>query len=65
MLTHSGAYDIACPDPDCAKKGVVTIEEMENLVGTEMTKKHESFRLNLEVSLDDKRQGKKRIMKRE
>ena len=41
-----GAYDIACPDPDCDRQGVLTLPEMENIVGKETMDKHRAFRLN-------------------
>lgn len=47
-----GAYDISCPDAQCALEGVVTMAEIESLVETPMVDKHKRFRLNREVDRD-------------
>ena len=41
-----GAYDISCPDAQCALEGVVSMAEIETLVETPMVDKHKRFRLN-------------------
>ena len=42
---QEGAYEIACPDARCVKQGILTIDEIEGLVGSELTAKHKKFRL--------------------
>ena len=41
-----GAYELSCPDPECDKQGILQIEEMEDIVGKDLTDKHRAFRLN-------------------
>lgn len=47
-----GAYDISCPDAQCALQGVVALAEIETLVEQPMVDKHKRFRLNREVDRD-------------
>ncbi|KAL0270814.1 UNVERIFIED_CONTAM: hypothetical protein PYX00_008104 [Menopon gallinae] len=49
---QEGAYDISCPDAQCHKQGIVTIDEVELLVSTQMMERYMRFRLNHEVDLD-------------
>ena len=41
-----GAYDIACPDAQCPREGVLTIIDIENLVLPDIVHKHQKYRLN-------------------
>ncbi|XP_034249747.1 E3 ubiquitin-protein ligase RNF19B [Thrips palmi] len=47
-----GAYDISCPDAQCALQGVIALAEIETLVEQPMVDKHKRFRLNREVDRD-------------
>jgi len=51
----AGAYEISCPDSQCPKEGVFLIDEIEKIVGKELSDKHMGFRLNTEVALDSNR----------
>ena len=42
----AGAYEISCPDSQCPKEGVFLIDEIEKIVGKELSDKHMGFRLN-------------------
>ncbi len=42
----AGAYEISCPDAQCEKEGIFSLEEIEKIVGKEYLEKHKSFRLN-------------------
>lgn len=46
MEVRESAYDISCPDMECEKQGVLTIPEMEAIVGKEIMDRHRSNRLN-------------------
>uniref|UniRef100_A0A1B6CD37 E3 ubiquitin-protein ligase RNF144B n=1 Tax=Clastoptera arizonana TaxID=38151 RepID=A0A1B6CD37_9HEMI len=50
-----GAYEISCPDALCEKQGIVSMEEIENLVSEDAVEKHKRYRLNREVDLDKSR----------
>jgi len=50
-----GAYDVSCPDPNCASQGVISQNQMESLTDKALMEKHRIFRLNTEVSLDANR----------
>ncbi|XP_018321250.1 probable E3 ubiquitin-protein ligase RNF144A-A isoform X2 [Agrilus planipennis] len=50
-----GAYDISCPDAQCPSQGVLQLDEIEKLVGSETLGKHKKYRLNREVELDKSR----------
>lgn len=52
---QEGAYDISCPDAQCPMQGVVSMTEIESLVGLDLTQKHRRFRLYREVDLDVRR----------
>ncbi|KAG8232984.1 hypothetical protein J437_LFUL012631 [Ladona fulva] len=52
---QAGAYDISCPDAQCSTQGVITMTEIETLVGSDLTEKHRRFRLYREVDLDIRR----------
>ncbi|KAJ9592767.1 hypothetical protein L9F63_015545, partial [Diploptera punctata] len=43
---QEAAYDISCPDAECAKQGVISLSEIETLVSKELVEKHNKFRLN-------------------
>ena len=42
----AGAYEISCPDPQCEKEAIFQLDEIEKIVGKELTEKHKTFRLN-------------------
>ncbi|CAG2068907.1 unnamed protein product, partial [Timema podura] len=49
---QEAAYDISCPDALCEKQGVISLEEVENLVTEQLMDKHRRFRLDREVDMD-------------
>eukprot|EP00093_Oithona_nana_P009688 09688.XXX_96590_93889_1 [CDS] Oithona nana genome sequencing. len=51
----AGAYEISCPDSQCEKESIFQLEEIEKIVGKDLTEKHKTFRLNTEVALDSNR----------
>ena len=42
----AGAYEISCPDSQCEKESIFQLEEIEKIVGKDLTEKHKTFRLN-------------------
>ena len=49
----AGAYEISCPDPQCEKEAIFQLDEIEKIVGKELTEKHKTFRLNTgKIQLD-------------
>ncbi|CAB4061520.1 RNF144 [Lepeophtheirus salmonis] len=50
-----GAYEISCPDAECEKDGIISLEEIEKIIGKELFEKHTAFRLNAEVAMDPNR----------
>ena len=42
----AGAYEISCPDSQCPKEGIFLLDEVEKIVGKDLTDKHKGFRLN-------------------
>ena len=46
MEVREGAYDISCPDMECEKQGVLSIPDMEAIVGKEIMDRHRLNRLN-------------------
>ena len=42
----AGAYEISCPDSQCEKEAIFQLDEIEKIVGKELTEKHKTFRLN-------------------
>ncbi|EEB17511.1 ubiquitin-conjugating enzyme 7-interacting protein, putative [Pediculus humanus corporis] len=52
---QEGAYDISCPDAQCGKQGIVSIDEVETLVMPRMMERYRRFRLNHEVDMDRNR----------
>jgi len=51
----AGAYEISCPDSQCPKEGIFLLDEIEKIVGKELSDKYKGFRLNTEVALDSNR----------
>ncbi|XP_024214343.1 probable E3 ubiquitin-protein ligase RNF144A isoform X3 [Halyomorpha halys] len=47
-----GAYEISCPDALCEARGVLSLQEIENLVNADTMEKHKKFRRNREVDQD-------------
>lgn len=41
-----GAYEISCPDALCEARGVLSLQEIENLVNPDTMEKHKKFRRN-------------------
>lgn len=41
-----GAYDISCPDAQCSSQGVLQLEEIKRLAGSDLLEKHKKYRLN-------------------
>ncbi|XP_071546361.1 uncharacterized protein [Panulirus ornatus] len=52
LKIREGDYIIECPDSNCDCSGELTLEEMENLVGSELYQLHLKFRKNTEVDMD-------------
>lgn len=46
MEVMEAAYDISCPDSTCDKQGILTLQEIESLVSTDLMEKHRKFRLD-------------------
>ncbi|KAK9502460.1 hypothetical protein O3M35_011236 [Rhynocoris fuscipes] len=44
-----GAYEISCPDAMCQSQGIITLDEIGNLVNSELMEKHKRYRKNREV----------------
>ena len=42
----AGAYEISCPDSQCPKEGIFLLDEIEKIVGKELSDKYKGFRLN-------------------
>ncbi|XP_059490801.1 probable E3 ubiquitin-protein ligase RNF144A-A [Neocloeon triangulifer] len=55
LEVQEAAYDIACPDAACDKQGILTLQEIETLVSTDLMEKHRKFRLDKEVDMDSGR----------
>ena len=51
----NGAYEISCPDSQCPRRGIFLLDEIEKIVGKELSDKYKGFRLNTEVALDSNR----------
>lgn len=41
-----GAYEISCPDAQCAGQGVITVDEIAQLTTSTLLKKYNRYRLN-------------------
>lgn len=52
---RQGNYNILCPSARCEKRGIVMLDEIENLVSPKLLKKHKIYRLNKEVEIDKNR----------
>ncbi|XP_048514766.1 probable E3 ubiquitin-protein ligase RNF144A-B [Athalia rosae] len=49
---NEGAYEISCPDAQCEQGGILSLQEIKDLVNPELMEKHHRFRLNRDVSVD-------------
>lgn len=41
-----GAYEISCPDALCPTQGIITLDEINKLVESQLIEKHKKYRLN-------------------
>jgi E3 ubiquitin-protein ligase RNF144 len=41
-----GAYELSCPDALCSSQGVVSLDEISELVTANLVAKHHRYRLN-------------------
>lgn len=43
---NEGAYEISCPDAQCERGAILSLQEIKELVTPELMEKHHRFRLN-------------------
>ena len=43
---ENGSYAISCPDMECCKDTLLSLDVIEKLVGKELSDRHRAFRLN-------------------